>query len=230
MDYFFEYIQYDSAYFIYPLIINDKRIIFKFYILLKSISLIFYIISLSNCNNIFFIFFIFCMFLSTINRIIYEYTINGKIFYNEQDFKIWQKSNFSLSRLLFSFIELLIKLVYFINIYSTLITFNNFCDIGESIFKIHTIIIFSIYLFLLVIYMLLFSTIYLNNIKSINNSNRTSFILPLYTQNEECCICMDLEIIQPWSITECSHKFHSVCISQKVIYNKSCPICRHKLR
>jgi len=238
LDFYFENINTNYIV-VYPqFIYNDHRILTKFYIIFKFISLIFYIITLSTCNiHEFYIFMIFFMFLATINSARYEYKLYkryGTIFNSEQDFELWKKEQWSKSRLVFSFIEFIIKIIFYIEKYPPLFTFNNFCEIGESIYKIHIIILFLTYIFIGIISICLMSSIYILSLKSNLykniNISYTIQLLKNNEHNEECCICMDLNNIQSWSVLPCGHKFHNLCISQWLRNNISCPVCRHNIR
>lgn len=58
----------------------------------------------------------------------------------------------------------------------------------------------------------------MNNINSMNSMN--------INLNEECCICLDINNIQSWSILPCGHKFHSSCVSTWLHNHQTCPVCR----
>jgi len=233
IDFYFETNTNISSNFIY----NDRRILSKIYIFLKLFGFIFYLSTLSTCNiDVFYVFMIFSKFITIINNIRYEYIYHkkyGTVFNSEYEFELWKNKIFSESKLLlFSIIEFIIKIGYFIKIYPPLLTFNNSCEIGQSIFKIHIIFFFIIYIFFGILSVLVLSTIYLN-IFFYSNRNRTrnniSFKIPLITnnnQNEECCICIDSDNTKSWSILSCGHKFHNLCISQWLNNNISCPLCR----
>ncbi len=47
-----------------------------------------------------------------------------------------------------------------------------------------------------------------------------------YFQTKECCICMDSDSTDKWSILQCGHKFHSSCISMWTRSKQLCPICK----
>jgi hypothetical protein len=48
-------------------------------------------------------------------------------------------------------------------------------------------------------------------------------------KNEECIICLDIDNANSWTILQCSHKFHSQCISIWLRTNQTCPICRIRI-
>ena len=50
-------------------------------------------------------------------------------------------------------------------------------------------------------------------------------ILLTNNNNEECCICMNINTSQ-WSMLLCGHKFHQDCVSIWLRTNQTCPICR----
>ena len=47
--------------------------------------------------------------------------------------------------------------------------------------------------------------------------------------NDECCICLDNNKEQTWSILPCGHKFHDSCISTWLLRQQKCPVCRHDM-
>jgi hypothetical protein len=229
MDYAFEsfFSNYNSGVFIY----DNRRICSKLYVVFKTIGLIFYISSLPTCDdNKYYIGMIVAMFLSLINSMRYEYSHfkrYGTIFLSINEFEEWKKELYPRSRILFSMVELVIKIVYFARIFPPVCVFNNLCQIGESIFKIHVIAILMIY-----IIAGFFSTCLLCSFHTIDRSHNRqpisspNLIFVINIQNEECCICMDSDNTNPWSMLPCGHKFHCQCISQWLHSNQTCPICR----
>ena len=209
----------DSNEFLY----DNRRICSKLYIFFKFIGLIFYASILPTCNNHdFFIGMIVAMFLAIINSMRYEYAHfmrYGTIFLSINEFEEWKKELYPKSRILFSMVELVIKIVYFIKIFPPVCEFNNLCEIGESIFKIHILVLFMIYIIAGV-----FSICFL-----CSHRQTISLLIPILvvnSQNEECSICMDTDNNSEWSILPCGHKFHGQCISQWLRSNQTCPICR----
>ena len=209
---------------------NNRRIYAKLYVFFKFIGLIFYIISLQTCYNPdFFIGMIAAMFLSVINSMRYEYAHfkrYGTIFSSVNEFEEWKKGLYPKSRILFSMVEISIKIVYFIDIFPPVCEFRNLCEIGESIFKIHILALFMIYIIAVVS-----SICLLCSVNRYNNSHRQTIsllipILVVNSQNDECSICMDTDNNSEWSILPCGHKFHGQCISQWLRSNQTCPICR----
>ena len=213
---------------------DNQRICSKLYVFFKFIGLIFYASILSTCNNPdFFIGMIVAMFLSIINSVRYEYAhFNryGTIFLSINEFEEWKKELYPKSRILFSMVELVIKIVYFIRIFPPVCVFHNLCEIGESIFKIHVMAILMIY-----IIAGFFSTCILCSFHNIDNSHHQQTfsssiqIFVINNQNEECCICMDSDNTNPWSMIPCGHKFHKECISPWIQINHTCPICRLRI-
>jgi len=249
-------------------IYDDRRFCTKLYIFFKFIGLIFYMISLPMCYKPnFYIIMIVAMFLSIINSIRYEYAHfkrYGTIFSSINEYDIWKKEQYPKSRVFFSTIELVIKIVFFAKTFPPQFEFMSLCEIGESIFKIHIFILFTVYAITFVISMYILSSIYLYNYchsisiiqhnavpgsgsgsGSVPGSGSSSGsgpssgsgsvpgsvsfpfpILVIDNQNEECCICLDIDNIQIWSILPCGHKFHGSCISTWLLTNQSCPVCR----
>ena len=211
-------------------IYDNKRFCSRLYVFLKMIGLIFYTISLINCYRLdFYIIMIVSMSLSTMNSARYEYAHlkkNGTIFSSIDEFKQWKKKLYPKSRIFFSTIELVIKIVFFAKIFPPHCEFGNLCEIGDSIFKIHILVLFIIYIIAGGFSIGLFCLIY-----SYENPNRQSISLPIsilviYNQNEECCICLDIGDNITWSILPCGHKFHQECILIWLRTNQTCPICR----
>ena len=219
----------DSSEFLY----DNRRICSKLYVFFKFIGVIFYTISLQTCYNPdFFIGMIVAMFLSIMNSVRYEYKHlkrYGTIFSSINEFEEWKKGLYPRSRILFSMVELVIKIVYFTRIFPPICEFNNLCQIGESIFKIHVIILLIIYIIAFVSSICLLCSCY-----RYDNSHRQQTIslpiqiLVINTQNEECCICMD-KGNNSWSMLPCGHKFHRECISMWLRSNQTCPICRIRI-
>ena len=213
---------------------DNRRIFSKLYVFFKFIGLIFYASILPTCNNHdFFIGMIVAMFLSTLNSTRYEYAHfrrYGTIFSSINEFEEWKKELYPKSRILFSMVELVIKIVYFIRIFPPVCVFHNLCEIGESIYKIHVIAILMIY-----IIAGFFSTCLLCSFHTIDNSHHqqtfssSTQIFVINNQNEECCICMDIGDNITWSMLQCGHKFHKECISPWIQINHTCPICRLRI-
>ena len=189
---------------------DNQRICSKLYVFFKFIGLIFYASILPTCNNHdFFIGMIVAMFLSTINSVRYEYAHikrYGTIFSSINEFEEWKKELYPRSRILFSMVELVIKIVYFARIFPPVCEFRNLCQISESILKIHVIAILMIYIIASI-----FSTCLLCSFNCYDNSHRQQTIsLPTQilvrnNQNEECCICMESDNTNPWTILPCCH-------------------------
>jgi len=213
---------------------NNRRICAKLYVFFKFIGVIFYTISLQTCYNPdFFIGMIVAMFLSTMNSARYEYAHfkrYGTIFSSENEFEEWKEKLYPRSRIIFSIVELVIKIVYFIKIFPPVCEFRNLCEIGEGIFKIHILALLMIYIIAFVSSICLLCSCY-----RYDYSHRQQIIslqiqiLVINTQNEECCICMDIGNNSEWSILQCGHKFHGQCISQWLRSNQTCPICRIRI-
>lgn len=221
----------------YPsFIYDDSRFYSKLYVFLKLLGLIIYTLTLPRCNsNYFFITMIIVMFLSTMNSIRYEYNHfkrNGTIFSSIHEFEIWKKELWPKSRIFFSTAELSIKIGFFITIFPPRFEFISACDVGESIFKIHILVLLSTYIISGVFCIcLLSSSIFYNfsNESIVTQTINVSFpnsVIVTNNKNEECCICLDTNNTELWSMLRCGHKFHSSCISTWLHTHKTCPICR----
>jgi len=232
MDYAFEsfFWNYNSGVFIY----DNRRTCSKLYVILKMIGLIFYASVLTACDdNKYYIGMIVAMFLSLLNSMRYEYAHfkrYGTIFSSINEFEEWKNGLYPKSRILFSMIELVIKIVYFARIFPPVCVFHNLCKIGESIFKIHAMAILMVYIIAGVC-----STCLLCSIHTTDRAHRHQPISSPYlisvsnNQNEECCICMDIGGTNAWSMLACGHKFHKDCILPWIQANHTCPICRIRI-
>lgn len=228
----------------YPEFIYDNRRFFaKLSVFLKLFGTIFYTITLTRCSKTeLYIIMIIILFLSTVNSIRYEYKHfqrYGTIFSSINEFEIWKKNLYPNSRVVFSVTELIIKIVIFIKIFPPQFELTNLCDIGESVLKIHILVLLLIYILCGIFSICIFSSFYCLDDLSYQNPSRRQgqnsipipisipiSILVIDNQNNECCICLDTNI-QMWTILPCGHKFHSSCISTWLLTKQSCPICRH---
>jgi hypothetical protein len=225
-------------------IYEDYRFFSKLYVFLKLVGLTTYLATLTRCYNPnFYNTMIVFMFLASMNSLRYEHKHSqqyGTIFSSVEEFKEWKKSLWPRSRIVFSMIELGIKIGYFIKSFPPEFSFNNLCDTGESIFKIHILVLLSIYIVSGILCICLLSTSYCYSssrpavvIQNINIASLVtiprSIIIITNSQNEECCICLDNNNNQEWSMLPCGHKFHDACISSWLLQQQRCPVCRHDM-
>ena len=225
---------------LYPEFIYDERRFYaKLYVFIKLLGLIFYTVTLSNCNKSDLYIMIIIMFFSSMNSLRYEYKHYqryGTVFSSIDEFEIWKKKQLPNSRVVFSAAELTIKTVFFVKTFPPQFEFSNLCDIGESVFKIHIFIIFMIYVLCGIFSMFIFSSFCcIDNLSQQSQSRNSRVeisvpipILVIDNQNNECCICLDTDT-QLWSVLPCGHKFHSSCISSWLRTKQSCPICRYDI-
>ena len=131
-------------------IYDDSRIYQKLYVFFKFIGLIFYSMTLRTCYKpYFYIGMIGAMFLSMMNSIRYEYAHfrrYGTQFLSLNEYSIWKNELRPKSKIFCATIELSIKTAYFIKTFPPQCQFDNLCEIGESIFKIHILFLFAIYI------------------------------------------------------------------------------------
>jgi len=225
-------------------IYDDRRKWSIIYACLKLLGLIFYTISLHTCNKAdFYIIMLIVMFLSTMNNIRYEYSHYkryGTIFSSLDEFYTWKKELYPKSRIVFSTIELSIKIAFFIKIFPPQFDFKNLCEIGESVYKLHILGLFVLYFIAGAFSLCILSSFCCYEYSHPNpNSNRPrrTVLLPIpiilnnsqiviNNQTEECCICMDIDNTQTWVILPCGHKFHGPCISSWLNNHQTCPVCR----
>ena len=217
-------------------IYDDHRRWSIIYTYLKLLGLIFYTVTLHTCSKPdFYIIMIVVMFLSTINSMRYEYQHYkryGTIFSSLDDFYTWKKELYPKSRIVFSTIELSIKIGFFIKIFPPQFDFRNLCEIGESIYKLHILGLFVIYFIAGAFSICIITTFCCYEYSHPNhNRRRRTVLLPIpiiiiNNQTEECCICMDIDNTQTWVILPCGHKFHGLCISSWLNNHQTCPVCR----
>jgi len=212
------------------MIINEKFIRFKLYIIIYECLNIGIGMGLSSNNNILvlnIILYIF-LFFSAVEQIMGTFSIKiyqsilGREFQNLQEFFIWEKEN----------LLIYIKLIIFyskISIYFVLsfLTIKLFKDISDSL-KIYLVqIMFQIFI-IGTYYCVKFQveTVVLsedNVVNPIENEFKN-----LGKIEEECSICMDKNNLI-WVSLQCEHKFHEECIFKWIETNLSCPICRKQL-
>jgi hypothetical protein len=239
-------------------IYDDNRYYSKLYIFLKLLGLITYASTLLTCYNPdFYIMMIVFMFLSIMNSVRYEYQHykrHGTIFLSMDEFKEWKKELWPNTKVVFYIIELGIKAWFFKKTFPQHFDFNNLCDIGDSIFKIHILGFFAMYSIFAILCICLVSTswcytssyyrpsIRQNENNSLPNTNPIFIpvtiprsILVTNNQEDECCICLDNNNNdndnnnQVWSMLPCGHKFHESCISSWLHRQQRCPVCRYSM-
>jgi hypothetical protein len=222
---------------LFPEFIYDNRRIYeKLYVFFKFVGLIFYITSLLTCyKSDFYIAMIVTMFLSIMNNARYEYAHfkrYGIIFSSLNEYEIWKKQQYPKLKVFFSIIELSIKIVYFIITFPPQFDLQNLCEIGESVFKLHILALFIIYVIsgffsIFILWMVCCNNYYYPNIVRQRESGSLQIrLFAIDNQNEECCICLDKDSIQTWSILQCGHKFHGSCVLLWLRNHQTCPVCR----
>jgi hypothetical protein len=236
------------------IVYNEKRLGAKTFIFLKTLGLAFYTTTLTTCSTqtTLFICMIVTMAGSIINGMRYEYAHFkkcGHLFTSPHEYKQWKASLWPKSRLFFSIIELIMKIEFFIKSFPSDITFYSACDVGQSVLKLHSLLLFILYAFLTIACTILlgfslcnFTFMYGNTInngnRSNNNNNSNSnsnsnidavltIVVP-FDHERECCICLDKNI-QPWSALPCGHTFHQTCILTWTNYHQTCPVCRFEV-
>jgi hypothetical protein len=261
LDFYFVNEYSDAGIVLPPSFVYDEgRYCSKVYVFLKLMGLITYITTLTKCyNQKFYTTMIVFMFISTLNSLRYEHKHlqrYGTTFSSIHEYRVWKRGLWPRSRLIFSMIELGIKVWYFINTFPPNFEFNNICNIGDSIFKIHILVLFATYILIAFIVICLFSTTLCNAYTHYNSTNiqNQNILLPVVNlnpmsvaipvaiavtipipilvtgnHNDECCICLDNNKEQTWSILPCGHKFHDSCISLWLLRQQKCPVCRHDM-
>jgi hypothetical protein len=247
--------EYSDAGIVLPssFVYDESRYCSKLYVFLKLMGLTTYITTLTRCYNLnyyttnFYTTMIVVMFLSTLNSIRYEHEHlqrYGTTFSSIHEYDVWKRGLWPKSRLAFSMIELGIKVWYFITIFPPQFEFNNRCNTGDSIFKIHTLALFVVYILIAFLVICLFSTTWCNAYIRYQPTSRQNInillpvtnlslipipILVTDNHNDECCICLDNNKEQTWSILPCGHKYHYSCISSWLLRQQRCPVCRHAM-
>lgn len=216
-------------------IYDDSRIYQKLYVFFKFLGLIFYSMTLLTCYKPnFYIGMIVAMFFATMNSARYEYAHfkrYGTQFSSMIEYNTWKNELRPKSKIFCATIELSIKTMYFIKTFPPQCQFDNLCEIGESILKIHILFLFSVYIILGICLICILSMIYCGdcfNYRPTRRRKRASLQITI-NQNEECCICLDMDNTGDWSILPCGHKFHTRCVSAWIINHQTCPVCRFNL-
>ena len=228
---------------------EDRRSFSKVYIFCKYIGFIFYISTLLPCNKILLNVMMGVMCLSTMNSARYEfahYRKYGYRFSSMAEFETWKSQQYSKSRLVFSFGELGLKIWYGITTFPPQFdfSFQTKCGFGESVLKVHMLVLFMVYTIASVfsIYLIYsgccFDFTYYHTHPANNlRNNRQVQVRPLdavavvvavaMPSNEECCICLDNDNVRPWGVLPCAHTFHAACITRWVATQQpNCPVCR----
>ena len=216
-------------------IYDDRRCCSKICILFKIMGCIFYTMTLPRCDKAeIYIVMITAMFLSTLNDMRYEYchfTKLGTIFSSLDEFELWKKAILPQLKIVFSGAECAIKLVFLIKNFLPEFdfSFKNSCKMGENVFKVHIVLLFSLYFIIGAFSCMIMTCIHYprqgtEQKRSITLSN--PIILNNF-QTEECSICMDLDNTKAWIMLPCGHKFHNSCIVQWLNTQQNCLICRH---
>lgn len=228
---------------------EDRRSFSKAYIFCKYAGLIFYMNTLLPCNKLLLNVMMGLMCLSTMNSARYEfahYRKYGYRFSSIAEFDAWKSSQYSKSRLVFSFGELGLKIWYGITTFPPQFdfSFQTKCGIGESILKVHMLVLFMVYTIACVfsIYLIYSGccfdfTYYHTHPANHLRNNRPVQVRPLdavavvvaveMPSNEECCICLDNDNVRPWGVLPCAHTFHAACITRWVATQQpNCPVCR----
>jgi hypothetical protein len=243
MDYVFDFYVAPNGEELSHFIYDDHRFFSKLYVFIKSMSVVFYITTLSQCGSLsIYIIINGIMCLSAANSARYEYRHHqryGTVFSSLHDYEVWRAALWPKSRVVFSIMELSVKIGYFIYAYPSHLEFLSLCDVGKSVLLIHILIVFIIYtiFYLCLLWLYLTSdceTSYRAHV--ITNSPPTrllevavaSFQVTVTPTDQECCICLDNENTptRQWGLLSCGHLFHAACISEWLITHDTCPVCR----
>jgi hypothetical protein len=220
----------------------EKRLCLKLYVFLKSLGLAFYTTTLTTCYiNAFFICMLATMALALLNSIRYEYAHfkkYGTVFASLGEFEKWKMTQWPRSTIIFSLLELIIKIGFIIRSYPLELEvgfgfgFHTTCHAGQSIFKIHVLGVLILYTLggIFVTYALVefyccrtTTYRYLHLIR--DNIPMIPINIVIINAQNECCICLD-KCDQPWTTLPCGHAFHEPCISHWLLEHQTCPICR----
>jgi hypothetical protein len=232
-----------------PFVYNDTRLFSKMYVGLKLLGGIVYANTLTWCTGSSFYFYYMSMLvtmaISTANSARYEYCHYkryGTSFYTAHEFQAWKMALLPKSRLVFSVVELVLKVGYFIFTFPPRFEFINRCTAGETIFKIHILGLTLIYTVSGIFSAGLLISIYCCRIGTPplhphphprHHVARHVAMIPIQFRASEyehecCCICLEgaSQSSLAWSMLVCGHKFHTACISNWLTSHKTCPICR----
>jgi len=225
---------------------DERRIFSKLYVFLKSIGLAFYTLTLTTCDKpTVFLIMNTVTFLSILNSARYEYKHYrryGTTFSSIGEFEIWKHQLLPKTRIIFAGTELGLKIWYIINIFPPQFDFESSCNLGKSILNMHIAGLFMIYVVVGVFSLYLSCTAccydvnhYHPHTYNVRPREPVSSPLPVLNDvvlniNQECCICMDTDNIQPWVGLPCGHMFHTSCVSRWITTHHTCPVCRFDMR
>jgi hypothetical protein len=259
MDYAFDYFSPDTpdeprTDFVY----DERRSFSRMCLFCKYIGIVFYINTLPSCNKTILTVIMSLMFLSAFNSARYEfahYRKYGTRFSSIAEFDAWKSRQFPKSRLVFSFGELGLKIWYGIHTFPPQFDFSfaTKCGMGESVLKVHMLVLFTLYIIASIFSMYLiysgccFDALYNHHpAQNIRNHRQVQDLVrsldPVAvavsvdvsvaaSPQEECCICLDKDTEQPWGVLPCAHTFHAACITRWVATQQpNCPICRFDMR
>jgi hypothetical protein len=210
---------------------DEARSFAKVCIFLKLMGLVFYTSTLPTCSvNTVNICMLVAMLGSLVNSARYEYAHfkkYGQVF-SIYEFEMWKNSHWPRSRLFFSIVEILIKVACFIETYPPRFELYNACCVGQSVLKIHTLVLSLLYTLFGILYASVFIPLYCCRGNSNIVANTQHLNATVVDIQSECCICLD-KTSQPWKILPCGHAFHQTCILNWIKYHQTCPVCRFVL-
>lgn len=228
-----------------PFVYDDTRFFSKMYVGLKLLGWIVYANTLTWCTGSSFYFYymsvLVTMTLSTANSARYEYCHYkryGTPFYTVHEFQAWKTALLPKSRLVFSLVELALKVGYFIFTFPPQFELINKCTVGETILKVHILGLTIIYAVSGIVSAGLLMSFYCCRIGTQTLHPRHHVarhhvaMIPIQfrasEQEHECCICLEgtSQSSLAWSMLVCGHKFHTACISNWLTSHPTCPICR----
>ena len=217
----------------FEFVYDEARSCAKVCIFLKLMGLVFYTSTLPTCSvNTLNICMLVAMMGSLVNSARYEYAHfkkYGQVF-SIYEFEMWKNAHWPRSRLFFSIVEFLIKVAFFIETYPPRFELYNACRVGQSVLKIHTLVLSLLYTLFGILYASVFISLYCcrgnnNNNNIVANNNSQHLNAAVVDIQSECCICLD-KTSQPWKTLPCGHAFHQTCILNWIKYHQTCPVCR----
>ena len=232
----------DQHYVEFVFVYNETRSCAKVCTFLKLLGFVFYSSTLPTCsvNTLLIICMLVAALVSLVNSARYEYAHSrkyGQVF-SVYEFEMWKNAQWPRSRLFCSIVELCIKVAFFIVTYPPRFELYNACHVGQSVLKIHILVLSLLYALFGVLSASVFISLYCcidnNNIVVNNNNNiyRSQHInvadVAVVDIQAECCICLD-KTHQPWKTLPCGHLFHQSCILTWINYHQTCPVCRSVL-
>jgi hypothetical protein len=229
-----------------PYLYNKKRICTRLCLFMKVGGFAFYTAGAITCVNrndapfIAYCSILVGMFATICNWARYEcafYKIYGTQFNSAHEFNAWKVRQMPNLRHWFDFVERVIACCFFVTAWPLQFPISDSCELSMTVFKIHVIAMFTIYLLALVFVVCMYVsfrlTLTLTQTLTQPQTNAAHDAPPMESfhfidEQNECCICLD-KTADTWSMTRCAHSFHRKCLSNWTQTTATCPVCRTRL-